>query len=568
MISIHSSRSNVIMGCTAAVISSACQSVGLILQRKSYINSNCCDISLNSTTQSYNRSLWHIGLFLFLFANIFGSSIQITSLPLIVLSPLQSIGLVFNTIFHTILLNEPFTNWSLYGTILISLGAFFTAYCGGSLIEPEYTLNQFIEFLKNKNFIILVLIDILVISLITIFIYIIIKQINSNLISNHINKLESHIQSLNFKLESYDEQYNLFQIIIRWFIIIIQFILTYYIIILNFIFIHNSNILWKVNGILFGILSGILSGFSILLAKSSIEILITTFINRNWKSLNETISYFIVIIFLILGILQLYLLNTGLKHISTSVLYPLVFFIYNIISISNSLVFFKQWNQLTYFTLAILIIGSSLVMIGVFLLSLQHIDSDYENDEESNMSYNSSTYPHSLHSPILKSKARYYDSIESRVDNPNSHYRDSINSDNEISDTDIINMSNSLESINSNQSTNSNSNSNLLSNSIGTISYNNNNNSNNNNTSGLNSDILAPFIRRTTENINNAGRKVSGFLSLKTNLGSNSNPNSNTSTINSNLNYRYQNYENSDISIETAIKRQDIINPHHNIHEY
>lgn len=543
------SRSNIVVGCTAAVVSSACQSVGLILQRKSHI------VSQNSNSNhvqppSYNRSLWHIGLFLFLFANIFGSSIQITSLPLIVLSPLQSIGLVFNTIFHTVMLHEPFTPWSLYGTVLISVGAFLTAYCGGSLTEPEYSLSQFIEFLQNINFIYLVMIDIFIIMCLSVSIVLINKQLYHNTLSKHLRKLETKLGNIEFKLDSYDDATFINgtnDYLQMCFLLVSQRMLNCYKNALQPTFIHPSNTLRKVKGIFYGIISGILSGFSILLAKSSIEILITTFINKNWKSLNESTSYFIVSVFLSLGISQLYLLNKGLKNITTSVLYPLVFFIYNTVTISNSLVFFKQWNQLTYFTFFLLVVGLSLVMIGVFLLSIQNIEAS--DQPFSPISTGSSVRQFS---PILKSKARYYDSIGSRVDHP---YRDSI-SENDSFEDDIVDMTHPEEPVNEPVTDTSTADSgNILSSSIGTISHHMSPNF------ATNNDILAPFIRRTTENINSAGRKVSGFL--KTSIQNTTN----TSTVNSNT----LNSENSNLSQTSESSFKRLVSPgnaNHDIHEY
>lgn len=543
------SRSNIALGCTAAVVSSACQSVGLIFQRKSHIVSQSSD-SINAQPPSYNRSLWHLGLFLFLFANIFGSSIQITSLPLIVLSPLQSIGLVFNTIFHTLLLHEPFTSWSVYGTILISIGAFFTAYCGGSLVEPEYSLSQFIEFLQNINFIYLVTVDIFIISLISVFIILINRQLYHNSLAGHLHRLETKLENIEFKLDSYDDSMFINgpkDFFLMWALLISQSVLNLYKKILRSIFIHPLHTLRKVKGMLYGIISGILSGFSILLAKSSIEIIITTFINKDWKSLNESTSYFIVSVFLSLGVSQLYLLNKGLKNISTSVLYPLVFFIYNTVTISNSLVFFKQWNQLSYFTFSLLVIGLSLVMVGVFLLSIQNIEASEQHFTPTSRDSSVRQF-----SPILKSKARYYDSIGSRVDH---QYRDNV-SENDSFDDDIVNLENSVDSVaEPTHDSSTNDNTNILSSSIGTISQ------HVSPTLISNNDIIAPFIRRTTENINNAGRKVSGFL--KTSIQNNSN----TSTVNSN----FMNNESSNLSLtsEGSTKRLEVPgNSNHDIHEY
>ena len=350
--------SHIALGCIAAVISSACQSIGLILQRKSYLSTD--NITNNSI---YNRSLWHFGLFLFITANILGSSIQITSLPLIILSPLQSIGLLFNTIFHSLILNEPFTDNSLYATIIISIGAFLNTYCAYSLSEPNYDLNEFLILCSNKNFIHWIGLLILIISLLSTYLFTIDLKIRNQM----------NIQSN-----------------------------KYY----SFLFNHPTDILLQIKGIIFGIISGILSAFSLLLAKSTIEILVHTFINNDLSSLNNVSTYFIVSLFLTLAISQLFLLNKGLKNVSTSILYPLVFFIYNITTIANSLIFFQQWSQLSYGTFILLIFGSILVMMGVFLLSFQNIN----KDKTISLNYDSSVVDIESNPLLTPNMTKNYDS--------------------------------------------------------------------------------------------------------------------------------------------------------------
>ena len=48
-----------------------------------------------------------------------------------------------------------------------------------------------------------------------------------------------------------------------------------------------------------------------------------------------------------LALTQLYYLHRGLKLCSTSVLYPLVFCVYNIIAILDGLIYYKQASRLS-----------------------------------------------------------------------------------------------------------------------------------------------------------------------------------------------------------------------------
>ena len=90
-------------------------------------------------------------MLLFIVSNILGSSIQITTLPLIILSPLQASGLVFNSICATLILSEPFTRHSLVGTVLVCVGAGLIA-AFGALKEPAHSLDGLLELLGRKAF--------------------------------------------------------------------------------------------------------------------------------------------------------------------------------------------------------------------------------------------------------------------------------------------------------------------------------------------------------------------------------------------------------------------------------
>ena len=89
---------------------------------------------------------------MFVASNLIGSTIQITTLPLPVLSTLQASGLVFNTAFATLLLKEPFTRYSAIGTVSTCVGAALIA-TFGAIGEPAHNLQQLVDLLKEKSFI-------------------------------------------------------------------------------------------------------------------------------------------------------------------------------------------------------------------------------------------------------------------------------------------------------------------------------------------------------------------------------------------------------------------------------
>ncbi|CDK25018.1 unnamed protein product [Kuraishia capsulata CBS 1993] len=403
-----STRSTIILGCLVGVLSSACQSVGLILQRKSHLIQQ----TKSHYKPPYKRSLWRLGFTLFIVANVFGSSIQITTLPLIVLSPLQSIGLVFNACFSSLILNEPFTVYSLFGTLVISIGAFLIA-SFGAIPEPEYTLDDFMVLLRRKPFVIWASLDAV---LVCVFLGWIVVMKNLDQAEHDDNFGHFHLTSpvrvsKNSRGETEEqdpllsrvtsvtsqgsstvsgmEQNDMYRQVLfasgmRSVDRFAPLYSTYFAKLkdkisllkggcraLLFDMSHESSMMMQ--GALFGVVSGIMSAHSLLLAKSVIEILVNAFnagsVHAMLKILNHLESWFIIGGFLTLCLTQLWFLNKGLKRVSTSILYPLVFCIYNIVNICNGMIFYKQWGSVTYVQLFNIIIGTILVLGGVFALS-------------------------------------------------------------------------------------------------------------------------------------------------------------------------------------------------------
>lgn len=323
----------IILGCLIGVISSATQSIGLTLQRKSHITE---DRKLDNHRPPYKRPLWRIGFLLFLIANLLGSSIQITTLPLIILSPLQAIGLVFNSVCSSVILKETFTISSIIGTILVGFGALFIA-AFGSVAEPNHSLKELLELMIRKQFIIWIIFSNLIVLMILIWINLI-KLLHSRRFQKlHLNRLPSLIRPI---LDINAEKFGF------------------------------------VKGLLYGVVSGTLSAHSLLLAKSAVEIILNSIIKKDYTSIQNFKSWVIISCFFILAITQLVFLNKGLKHISTSILYPLVFCIYNITNIINGLVFYNQLRILTKVQSFMIVLGTLLVLLGVFALSwrLEELD--------------------------------------------------------------------------------------------------------------------------------------------------------------------------------------------------
>ncbi|EUC34793.1 hypothetical protein COCCADRAFT_35614 [Bipolaris zeicola 26-R-13] len=307
---------SVALGVIVGLASTSIQSVGLTLQRKSHLLEEEKDDD-DERRPPYRRRRWQLGMLMFLVANIVGSTIQITTLPLPVLSTLQASGLVFNSICASIILSEPFTRYSLAGTLLVAVGALLIALFG-AIAEPSHNLDQLLVLLGRTNFLIwMSMTGVAVVILVT----------------------------------------------ATW--------------VLKRIYPRTTPRLRLIRGMAFGCVSGILSAHSLLVAKSAVELLVRTIVDRH-NEFNRWQSWMILIGLVAFALTQLYYMHCGLKLCSTSVLYPLVFCVYNIIAIIDGLIYFDQSDRLSGLHAGLIALGTVVLLAGVVCLSWRLEDNEEE----------------------------------------------------------------------------------------------------------------------------------------------------------------------------------------------
>ncbi|KAF8241918.1 hypothetical protein K440DRAFT_608022 [Wilcoxina mikolae CBS 423.85] len=296
----------IILGVSVGILSTSIQSLGLTLQRKSHL----LEDDAVSHRPPHRRRRWQARMFLFIVSNILGSSIQITTLPLVILSPLQASGLVFNSVCATLILSEPFTRFSLIGTILVCVGATFIA-AFGALKEPAHTLDELLELLERKPFLLWIGAQV---------------------------------------------------------ILVISILIAAKISLVIFPRTKNTIRMKMLRGISYGAVSGILSADCLLLAKSASELLVRTIVDRT-NQFNRWQSWAILLGLAFLALTQLFYLHRGLKICSTSILYPLVFCVYNIIATLDGLLYYRQASRLSAVHSGLIALGVLILLSGVFCLS-------------------------------------------------------------------------------------------------------------------------------------------------------------------------------------------------------
>ncbi|SCV03735.1 LANO_0G05930g1_1 [Lachancea nothofagi CBS 11611] len=304
----------IVIGVIVGILSSATQSLGLTLQRKASVthlaHEDCTNKSL------YRSSTWQLGLALFLLSNIVGSTVQIATLPLIVLAPLQSCGLLFNSLAAHYLLKERSSWRTPLATLSIVLGGMVIGVVG-------------------------------------------VTSSNSHSITHSLPEL--------WKLAHEP-------LFLRWFtstniLVVLLLVCTWY---------NRRSLPTVLKGIIYGCCSGTWSAHSLLMAKSVSDIVTHALIHTT-GDLKNLKFWILVSIFVSLSLTQLFLLNTGLRHLSTSILYPLVFCIYNLVNIFNGIVFFHDENAPLSRILIVILPGAMSLIAGVVLLSWdQYIVAQHE----------------------------------------------------------------------------------------------------------------------------------------------------------------------------------------------
>lgn len=326
---------SIVLGCLVAVVSSAIQSLGITLQRKSHLLPYNDENHLRLHQQK--RHMWLAGFLMFIVANILGSIVQISTLPLIILLPLQSIGLIFNSILSCMLLpGERFTKKLGWGTAVIALGAFFIAYNGNSVPPqlPDEDSNRKFQHILRK----LLLPRFLGWFLFTYVLIAVLLFVNW-ILSKRREVLKSRPRPSRYTYKLLDRY---------------QFI----------------------RGINYGLISGTLTAHTFLFAKSLIDVVVETILNDTrdighlFTSANFT-PYFLLLIMLSIVGCQVTAFNLGLSQILTSILYPLCFLVYNLFNLINDVTFnlLLSDNIMTVGQLLLVVVGLCGVLFGVVLIS-------------------------------------------------------------------------------------------------------------------------------------------------------------------------------------------------------
>ncbi|KAK0555345.1 hypothetical protein OC844_006071 [Tilletia horrida] len=125
--------------------------------------------------------------------------------------------------------------------------------------------------------------------------------------------------------------------------------------------------------------SGTLSGACLLLAKSGIELVVLSLAGGQ-NQFGRWQSWALVGVMLAAALLQLWYLNKALRFESPVLVMPLAFCFYNTASIALGLVYFDQLGALAWWNICLVILGTIILLMGVWVVSL-HTEDEVKAEE-------------------------------------------------------------------------------------------------------------------------------------------------------------------------------------------
>lgn len=251
---------------------------------------------------------------------------------------------MFNTAFATLLLHERFTRFSLIGTVLTCTGAALIAIFG-AIAEPAHNLHELLELLVRKKFVIW-MVSTFIIVIGTLVLVRFLKYWSSHVRESHPHLKREHSPSASRPITQRRSPSMPLPHVVQL----------------------RTSRLRLLRGLAYALISGILSAHSLLVAKSAVELLVRTVVDHV-NQFSSYQSWLILLALIFFALSQLYYLHQGLRLCSTSVLYPFVFCIYNIVAILDGLIYFHQTSRLSTLHGCLIALGTVVLLSGVLALS-------------------------------------------------------------------------------------------------------------------------------------------------------------------------------------------------------
>ncbi|KAG0233584.1 hypothetical protein BGW42_007333 [Actinomortierella wolfii] len=364
-----------LIGFMVSLLSSIMNAAGLNLLKLDHVRNSARPIELQRNECA--RPLWHIGLGLYILSQLAGSTIALNFLKTQWVAPLGSIALIFNFIFAKILVGTRITKKDVYGTIIVMASVIWIVVFGamndGGDIEDKLTLADLKLLFSRFVFILYFsILNIITFGFLFLGMYaywaISIDDDASGQIRKRMKKRLTNLLGTNrFARASglsfddlVDDDHE------RG---------------------HGGGAgsmgntgggdgetaeqkdlrLKKVVAMIMAGCGGMLASQTLLLAKSGVKLITSTFSGNN--QFTDYLSYFILFVLVVTAVLQVYCLNTGLKLYDSVLVVPLFYGFYTAFGLINSVIYLDQLKLYEPWVLLLVLAGIAALIYGVKMLS-------------------------------------------------------------------------------------------------------------------------------------------------------------------------------------------------------
>ncbi|AET39999.1 uncharacterized protein Ecym_5231 [Eremothecium cymbalariae DBVPG len=296
-------------GIFVTIFSSGIQSLGLVLQRKATCTGGQDGRSV------YRSGVWQGGIGLFVGASVLGGTVQIATLPLMVVAPLQSCGLLFNSFFAWVLLGESLGGrLAVVGAVLVCLGGVVLGTLGTQMscgvAGERHDYEKLVEYGGRGAFLWYFVGSTLVAVWLVCAVYALPQP------PRRVGGCGSGQRS----------------------------------------------------GMMLGLASGILSGHSLLCAKCVADIVLERAPGvRVGVVVRQALP--VAGLFVVFAVSQLHLLGQTMYHVTMSILYPLVYSVFNTVTILNGAMFYEHEQGISVQYVVVVVLGLLTLGTGMALLS-------------------------------------------------------------------------------------------------------------------------------------------------------------------------------------------------------
>jgi drug/metabolite transporter (DMT)-like permease len=313
--------SNPALGVFISLVASCIDALGLNILRKTHIQNSSYPPELQK--HPCKMLLWHVGFYMYVGSQIFGSSGALIFLPPNVVAPLGAAALIFNVIFSKYLVGSKIIKMHLVGTLFVILGSILVAVFGSSTSETNLSLETLTHLFSRSSF---------VAYFSTLSGICLITFLFSIKLAHYGSQLTTRQRRNSFLFKK-----------------------------------MNTKQIQNFCGVIFAVVGGIIASETLQLADTGVKLLKESISVKN--QFTSFMPFAILIILVISGVTQVYCMNRGLKLTDASVIQPAFFAFYSIFSLINTNIFFDQWSSFSQIAYLFISVGIFYLIVGVCLLT-------------------------------------------------------------------------------------------------------------------------------------------------------------------------------------------------------